>query len=263
MKKHNDIKLYQFGHFKKNPYIVHGIFARTGGISQKPFDSLNIGINSGDKKSDIAENRRLIINKLGNKPFIFLNQIHEDGIKIIKKEDITRVLAPENNSFTADAAITDIKNIFLLIQVADCQAVMLYDQQKKVIANIHSGWRGSVLNIIGNTVEKMISEFGCKAENIIAGISPSLGPCCAEFINFITEIPERLWQYKIKNTNYFNFWALSRDQLLEKGVLHDNIQNMEICTKCNTHTFYSYRKEKTTGRFASVISIQEDVICEL
>ena len=248
------IKVYEFDHLKKNPHIVHGVFARTGGTSHTPFDSLNISINSGDDKSAVTANRKLINSKLGNKPLVFLNQVHGDNIKLIKKDNQTDILLPEKNS-SADAMITNIKNIFLLIQVADCQAVMLYDQRKKVIANIHSGWRGSVLNIIGKTVEKMILEFDCRAEDILAGISPSLGPCCAEFINFRREIPDHLWQYKIKDTNYFDFWAISQDQLLEKGLLQENIQNMTICTKCNTHIFYSYRGEKTTGRFACVISM--------
>jgi YfiH family protein len=132
---------------------------------------------------------------------------------------------------------------------------MLYDPQKKIIANIHSGWRGSVKNIIGKTLDKMGLQFGCQPENIIAGIAPSLGPCCSEFVNYKDEIPQNLWRYKIKGKDYFNFWEISRDQLREKGVKKNNIQNMEICTKCNTEMFYSFRKEKTTGRFACVISM--------
>jgi polyphenol oxidase len=256
MKNHSDIKIYRFKHLKQDTHIVHGIFARTGGISKKPFDSLNIGINCGDEENDVLVNRRLISKKSGNKPLIFLNQIHKDNIKIIKEEDITRNLAPEENSFTADAMITELKNIFLLIQVADCQSIMLYDRKRKVIANIHSGWRGSVLNIIGKTVDMMVLQFDCVVEDILAGISPSLGPCCAEFINYRQEIPEYLWRYKIKGTNHFDFWAISRDQLLTKGLLKDNIQNMEICTRCNTHDFYSYRGEKITGRFACLISMR-------
>lgn len=250
------IKLYEFEHFKKEPHIVHGIFARTGGNSQKPFHSLNVGMNSGDDESAVIANRKLILKKLGNKALIFLNQVHGDKIKLITKDELSHILPPAKNSFTADAIITDIKNIFLVIQVADCQAVMLYDKKRKVIANIHSGWRGSVLNIIGKTVDMMVSKFGCQAENILAGISPSLGPCCAEFINFRCEIPKHLWKYKIKNTNYFDFWTMSRDQLMEKGILKYNIQNMEICTKCNSHVFYSYRGKKTTGRFACAVSLK-------
>lgn len=258
--ENTEIKVYEFEIFKKEDILVHGVFTRAGGTSTGAFDSLNIGMNSGDSSSVIADNRKLIIKKMGMKPLIFLNQIHETEIKVLKKEDndLSLMFEPGKETYTADAIISDMRGVFLVIQVADCQAVMLYDTQKNVIANIHSGWRGSVQNIIGKCLDKMMAEFGCQPENIIAGISPSLGPCCAEFINFKDEIPEQLWKYKIKGKDYFDFWQMSMDQLLEKGIKEQHIENMKICTKCNTNEFYSYRGENSTGRFACVISMARE-----
>ncbi|MBU1340440.1 MAG: peptidoglycan editing factor PgeF [Proteobacteria bacterium] len=252
-----DIKVYEFELFKKDKTVVHGIFTRAGGTSKGAFDSLNIGINSGDEQSAIANNRKLIIRKMGMKPLVFLNQVHGDDIKVLKKDDndLSEMFEPGKETYMADGIITDMKDVFLVIQVADCQAVMLYDPQKKVIANIHTGWQGSIKNIIGNCLDKMVLEFGCRPENIMAGISPSLGPCCSEFINYKDEIPQNLWEYKLKDKDYFDFWKMSADQLMEKGVKKDHIENMEICTKCTKEVFYSYRGEKTTGRFACVISM--------
>ena len=254
-----EIKPYEFELFKKDSHIVHGIFTRAGGTSTGVFDSLNIGMNSGDEHSAIADNRKIIIKKMGLKPLIFLNQVHRTDIQILKKDDndLSENFQPGREIYTADGIITDMKDVCLVIQVADCQAVMLYDSKKKVIANIHSGWRGSIKNIIGKCVDKMILEFGCQTENIIAGISPSLGPCCSEFVNYKDEIPKKLWKYKIKDKDKddFDFWKMSRDQLMDKGVKKEHIENMEICTKCNTDIFYSFRGEKTTGRFACVISM--------
>ncbi|WP_299978840.1 peptidoglycan editing factor PgeF [Desulfobacula sp.] len=223
-----DIKVYEFEHFKKHASIVHGIFTRTGGIR-----------------------------KMNMNPFVFLNQVHGSDIKVLKKDDndLPENFQPGKETYTADSIVTDMKEVFLVIWIADCQAVMLYDPEKKVIANVHSGWRGSVKNIIGKCVDKMILEFGCQPGNIMAGISPSLGPCCSEFINYKDEIPETLWKYKIKGKDYFNFWEMSEAQLMDKGVKKEHIENMEICTKCNTDVFYSFREEKTTGRFACVISM--------
>jgi len=253
----SDIKIYEFEQFKNLSSIVHGIFTRAGGTSTGAFNSLNIGINSGDEQLAIAENRKIIIRKMGLKPFVFLNQVHKDSIKVLKKDEIdsSKKNLSTIETFTADGIITDIKNVSLVIQVADCQAVMLYDHKNKVIANIHSGWRGSVKNIIGKTLDKMILKFGCRPENIMAGISPSLGPCCSEFINYKDEIPQHFWQYKRKDKDFFNFWEISRDQLMERGVQKEYIENMGICTKCNTQEFYSFRGEKITGRFACVISM--------
>ena len=255
--ENTEIKIYEFEHFKNHTNIVHGIFTREGGISTEPFDSLNIGMNSGDELSAIANNRKLIIRKMGMKPLVFLNQMHGDDIKVLKKDDndLSEYFQPGQETYTGDGIITDMKDVFLVIQVADCQAVMLYDTTKKVIANIHSGWQGSVKNIIGKCVDKMVLEFGCQPENIIVGISPSLGPCCSQFVNYKDEIPKSLWKYKLEDKDYFNLWEMSRDQLMDKGIKKEHIENMEICTKCNTDIFYSFREEKTTGRFACVISM--------
>ena len=253
----SDIKVHKFDHLKSFNNIVHGIFSRSGGTSGEEFDSLNISINSGDKKSVVADNTNLIIKKMGMKPLIFLNQVHGTRIKILKKaeNDLSENFQPGKEAYTADGIITDMKDVFLVIQVADCQAVVLYDHETRVIANIHSGWRSSVKNIIGKCVAKMISEFACNPDNIIAGISPSLGPCCSEFVNYRDEIPESLWKYKIEDKDYFDFWEMSCDQLMDKGIKKANIENMKICTKCNMDEFYSFRGEKTTDRFACVISM--------
>ncbi len=253
-----DIKVYEFDLFKRDTHIVHGIFTRSGGISTGAFESLNIGLNSGDEPLVVADNRKLIIKKMGMKPLVFLSQVHGDDIKVLKKDDnnLSENFQPGIETYTADGIITNMKEVFLVIQVADCQAVMLYDFKKKVIANIHSGWQGSVKNIIGKCVEKMILEFGCIPEDIIAGISPSLGPCCSEFINYKDEIPQGLWKYKIEGKDYFNFWEMSIGQLMDKGIKKEHIEIIEICTKCNTDIFYSYRKDNRTGRFACMISMK-------
>jgi hypothetical protein len=250
-----DIRIYEFEHLKKDAGLVHGIFTRDG-AGGHAFDSSTAAMD-WNGYSPAAGNRRLITRKMGLAPLVFLNQVHGDTIKVLKKEDhdLSNLFEIEKQAYQADAAITDMRGVFLVIQVADCQSVMLYDPDQKVIANIHSGWRGSILDIIGKCVDKMILEFGCCPENLLAGISPSLGPCCSEFIHYKEEIPEQLWTYKYRDKDFFDFWAMSRDQLVGKGVKKENIRNMEICTKCHTDIFYSYRGERTIGRFACVISM--------
>ena len=251
-----DIRVYEFEHLKKDAHIVHGIFTRNGD-GRNAFDSLKTDMDSGNGYSAAASNRRLITRKMGPAPLVFLNQVHGDTIKVLKKDDkdLSKKFEIEKQAYRADAVITDMMGVFLVIQVADCQSVMLYDPHKKVIANIHSGWRGSILNIIGKCVDNMVLEFGCRPENILAGISPSLGPCCSEFIHYKDELPEHLWKYKHRDKDFFDFWAMSQDQLMGKGVKKENIRNMEICTKCRTDIFYSYRGERSIGRFACVISM--------
>lgn len=253
----HDINVYEFELFKACPHIVHGIFTRAGGTLAGPFESPNSGADFKHVPSVAAVNRERIIRKTGITSLVFLNQVHGDAVKLLKKDDTALIekFDPGKETYTADGVITDIKEVALVIQVADCQSVMLYDPVKEVIANIHSGWRGSVKNIIGNCLDKMILEFGCRPEHMLAGISPSLGPCCSEFINYKDEIPKKLWKYKIEDKTYFDFWEMSSDQLMDKGVKKEHIENMEICTKCHTDLFYSFRGENTAGRFACVISM--------
>ena len=221
----DDITLYEFENLKTLTGIVHGVFTRQGGTSTGAFDSLNVGMKSGDEHTAIAMNRKRITLKMGMNPMVFLNQVHGSDIKVVKKEhnDLSEVFEPGKELYTADGIVTDMTGVFLVIQVADCQAVMLYDPEKRVVANVHSGWRGSVADIAGKCVDAMVSQFGCRPGDIRAGISPSLGPCCAEFKNYRREFPETLWQYKDPDTPYFDFWRMTCDQLTARGMDAGNI----------------------------------------
>lgn len=186
---------------------------------------------------------------------IFAKQVHGTKAMVFTQQAIPRKkncydLLPE-----CDAMITDVKEKSLVIQVADCQAILIYDPVGQVIANVHSGWRSSIKNIIGRTIYTMQEEFDSKPCHMVTGISPSLGPCCAEFVNYKDEIPQEFWKFK-DDSDHFDFWAISFNQLCDAGVLKKNIYLSEICTRCNTDLFFSFRGEGTTGRFASVIGLK-------
>lgn len=251
-----------FDHLNLFPGLVHGVFSRTEGYSKGPFSGLNIGLRTGDDPDIVNRNRALMLSSLNLTRSLFLNQVHGTDIAVIKSEKACADAVWEGQGatpskiFKADGVVTNLKGIGLVIQVADCQAVVLYDPQKEVIANVHSGWRGSVANIIGRCIDTMVTQFGCTPETIRAGISPSLGPCCAQFINYKQEIPKALWRYSEKGRPYFDFWQMSRDQLGACGVLDEHIEIMGLCTRCRTDLFYSFRANKITGRFAVVIALK-------
>lgn len=214
--------------------------------------SLNVSNGVGDDPEVVAQNRAIVSMCMDNNELIFARQVHDTGVVILSENGDDNSLFP-----TGDAMISDLDNKMLVIKVADCQSVLIYDPVRKVAANVHSGWRGSIKNVIGCTVSAMKERFNCNPSNLVAGISPSLGPCCAEFVNYDKEIPEKFWKYKIYS-DHFDFWQISTDQLLDSGVRHDNIYSSKICTKCNTDLFFSYRGEKNTGRFASVIGLKRN-----
>ena len=255
----NGLQFFKFSLFEAYPHIRHAVFTRSGGESRGDFGSLNTGFLVGDDDASVQKNQQWIARCMGADELTFALQVHETRILVLKKDHhpyfIPDTLPEGAAPGSADAMITDIYGKFLAIQVADCQSVLLYDPQKQVIANIHSGWRGSVKNIISVTVRAMQSEFGCQPGHLLAGISPSLGPCCSEFIHYTREIPESLWRFRCR-ANYFDFWQISRMQLENAGILPHHIEISGMCTKCNPHLFFSYRENKQTGRYVSVIGLQ-------
>ena len=247
-----------FDHMAGLPGFVHGVFTRRGGVSEPPWEALNIGLGCGDDPAHVRENRGRMLTALGLDRAVFLSQVHGADIHIIKKGQVNpdQLWDPSTGKtrapVAADGVITDESGLGLVIQVADCQAVILYDPVRQVTANVHSGWRGSVADILGHCVRKMIDGFGCRPHDILAGIAPSLGPCCAEFINYRQELPKAFWPYKSPDTPRFDFWKISRDQLEASGLRKKHIQTMDMCTVCRPDLFFSYRREKITGRFAAV-----------
>jgi len=207
--------------------IIHG-------ITTKPLGSFN-DEEEGFKK----QKNKLPVNPVLNK------QVHGDKIIMLDKRP--------DQPFEADALITQQKNLPLGIKVADCQGVLIFDPKTTSIAAIHSGWKGSALNIIGKTVKKMEQAFGSDPADLLVGISPSLGPCCAQFSDPEKELPEFTRPFtKGKNVD---FWSLSLQQLKEAGVPEGRIEIMKECTNCNTDRFFSHRNGDK-GRIAVFIGLR-------
>lgn len=253
--KKNGLEWLQFSHLSEVKKIAHGIFTRHGGISEGNVSSLNFGsINSQgaffrDIPSNIYHNKTLVKQVLNIKELYSSYQCHDINI-ILENESPYQHTAPN----TGDGLITSNTQVGLLINHADCQAAIMYDPINHAVANIHCGWRGNVKNIYQNAIQRMQSCFGSKPENLLVGISPSLGPQAAEFRNYQKELPESFWQHQIKPT-YFNLWEISREQLKAAGILVHHIEIAEICTYNNPQDWFSYRYNKDSGRNATVAAL--------
>ena len=243
----NQVPYFQFPSLSGQDRLKHGVFTRLGGVSESPYDSLNISYSTGDRAERVDMNLRTVKEALGITNLLFMNQVHGKDILLLR-DDTPSLLGPVAD---ADAIVTDIPFIGLMVKQADCQGVILFDRVKGVVSIVHCGWRGNVHNILGSVVEKMKSEFGCTASDIIAVIGPSLGPCCAEFIIYEELFPEWFRRFMV-HKNHFDLWEISRKQLLRAGLDEDKIEVANICTKCNIDLFYSYRAERITGRFATI-----------
>jgi len=251
----NGLSFFQFPNLIRFSEIAHGIFTRGGGRSQGPYRSLNTSFAVGDNPRNVEHNRSLISRCLDHGELVFIRQVHGDKTVFCSGKDDFETANYPVPPTAGDALVTGLRAKFLVVQLADCQSVLLYDPYKQVVANVHCGWRGSIKNVIGHAVKSMATKTGSLTCNIVAGISPSLGPCCAEFINYKKEIPKKFWKYK-DDSDHFDFWSISVDQLRGAGVLNKNIYVSRMCTKCNPRLFFSYRGEGTTGRFATAIGLR-------
>ncbi len=241
---------YQFPQLSLDQHLIHGIFTRQGGSSAPPFESLNISPSVNDRQKDVSSNIKRIKDAIGAKDLIHANQVHAHDIFILRRNRFTPPLHPP----TADAIITNRSRVALLVKQADCQGIILYDPKNLVVANVHCGWRGNVQNILAKVVRCMRKEFDCKASDLQAAIGPSLGPCCAEFVTYRELFPDEFERFKV-NRNHFNLWDASCWQLINAGLRPEHIEVAGVCTSCRTDLFYSYRSEKDTGRFGTVVML--------
>jgi YfiH family protein len=234
--------------------VPHGMFCCGGGSSTKPFAPLNLSYSVGDQADRVGDNRARALAALQLSQLISVKQTHSDQVLGIEQPHI----ATEMVGY--DAMISTLPGTGLLIQQADCQAILLFAPQQGVIAAIHSGWRGSVLDIIGKTIRRLQEHYGVAPDSLLAVISPSLGPCCAEFINYHKELPTWMHLFQVRPL-FFDFWAISRHQLLRAGLRQEHIEIASICTCCNQQ-FFSYRRATkagngVTGRNGSIIGLPE------
>lgn len=242
------IQWLEFNLLQQVPKLIHGVFLRHGGVSTGPFASLNMSDQVGDDETCVARNRAQVANIVNPDALHHAIQVH--GTTVIEVNPTSAATLP-----ACDALMTDYPKQALMIKHGDCQAAILYDPVHHAVACVHSGWRGSVQNIYATTIEAMHKRYGTDPQDLIIGISPSLGPSAAEFKNYKKELPEAFWRYQT-TPEHFDFWAISADQLTTCGVQPDNIEIAGICTHSNPQDYYSYRRETKTGRHGTVVMLQ-------
>lgn len=206
---------------------------------------------SGGYDTDEAvfmEHRKILAEGIGisNLKFKYQKQVHGNFVRVIDSD---------SEELESDAMITQVSKIVLAVKIADCAAVLLYDKAKNVVAAIHSGWRGTKLNISSKTISEMNNHFGSRSDNLLAYISP-----CASGENY--EVGEEVAQFfprsvKVKGNGKYLFDNKNeiRLQLLESGLKESNIEISPICT-ISDESFHSYRRDGVlSGRAAAFIGM--------
>ena len=237
----------RFARLYGSDVLFHAFSTRRGGISQSPFDTLNLGDRTGDCEKNVKENRDRFFQSIGVKPekLAIPVQIHGNNIVPVEAPGVY----PET-----DGLITDVPEICLVVQVADCLPVYLYDPIHRAIGLVHTGWRGTYQKIVTLAIQNMGSNFGTRPEDILVFFGPSIGPCCYEVgIDVSQHFPGNEMQGK-----RLDLWKANRNLLIESGIPVDNITVSGLCTACYSDWFFSHRRSGgKTGRMMGIIGLKE------
>ena len=238
--------------------VMYGFFSRKGGVSSKPFNTLNCSRSTKDLKKNINKNIKLALNTLNflDKDLVIGNQYHSKKVVIIDEK------FNFNKIYKADGFVTQSKNTIIGILTADCAPIFFYDPIRKIIAAAHAGWKGCLKNICSSVIKSM-NKLGSINEDIESIIGP-----CIDIKNY--EVSKDLYlkfctknmQYKkffIKKSNnkyLFNLAKALKYQLVELNIKKVILNNED--TYNNYQKYYSHRRssihgEKETGRMINII----------
>ena len=220
------------------------------------------------RRTQVTDEERLsMINEINSNLNVKIDKIirpyqqHTSNIKIVDENT-------SNDDLDAvDGVITNKKGVGLTIVTADCQAIYLYDEVKKVIGCIHSGWSGTYQRIISNAIQMMIDNFNSNPKDIKAFIAPSILKCCfevdedlkekfeAEFKDIDIQSCIEKGEIKDNKQKYFiDTVSINKQVLMNLGLLEENIVSSNICSKCNNDFIHSHRADGSeSGRNMALI----------
>lgn len=243
--------------------LRHGFSTRHGGVSEGYLATMNFTYNR-ESDENVEENFRRFseANGLPYESLVLTQQTHTTNIAVIDASYKNR--GRFRGLREIDGLVTAEPGLGLACFTADCVPILLADPQKRVIASVHAGWRGSVAGIAAEAVKKMVALGAC-AGNIIAAIGPSIGPChfevgpevqCAFTDKFGKNLP--IVPSSREGHTMVDLWMANRLILRECGVEDGNIHTAGICTYCRNEDFYSHRfTDGKRGLLTAIIAMEE------
>lgn len=222
----------------------------------------NIGINYAVQSRDEIRSKLKDIIDFEYKKIISPRQTHTNNVVAITLDNI------DDELNDCDGVITNLKGVALTIATADCQSIFIYDNKKLVIANIHSGWKGTLKKILRNAIQIMVDKYECNTKDLIVCIGPSILKCCFEvdkdvvdmFRKEFNNIEDTISLGEVKDGKqkyYIDTVEINKKELKDLGVLEENIITSNICTKCFSDKYHSYRAHgMDSGRNVSLIVIK-------
>ncbi len=215
---------------------------RRGGVSEPPYDALNLGLLTGDDPGAVHANREHLARELGV-PFAYGRQVHGRAVLVAGGAN-----GDGTSPVEADAVVTASPGVGALVLTADCLAIAIAGSG--AVAMVHAGWQGLASGVIGAAID-VLREPG-RGGPLAAAIGPSAGPCCYEVGD---ELRARFAEYgaEARNGRNLDLWRIARRQLEAAGV--QTIHELGLCTICSgSELFFSHRRDcGLTGRQAGVV----------
>lgn len=249
------VKLIKFRKFNELDFIKHGFSTRLGGVSCGIYESMNLNFGRGDDDENVRENFRLIASELGTSPEKMVNamQTHTTNVLKVGSEKNGMGVIRERDFKDIDGLITDEPGVCLVTSYADCIPLFFADPVKRCIGLSHSGWRGTVGKIGIKTVQQMKKEYGSEPSDIIAFIGPGICSKCYEVsedvadefkASYSEKQAEAILEPKENGKYQLDLLQANLFNLIEAGLLLENIGVTDICTCCNPELLFSHRASK-------------------
>lgn len=258
LKTHGDLKYFTIDEFEETGLLKHCFTTRCGGVSENEFKSMNLRMHCEDRKENILKNYEIICDEIGVnfENLVFSNQVHCDTILSVGKEDMGNGITRPQKWDGVDGLITNEPGVPIIIFAADCVPVFFFDKVKKVIALVHSGWKGTVLKISAKCIKKMVEEYSCNPKDIMVAIGPSIGVCHFEVGDDVADIFRDTFGDTVLEKQekwHVNMQKAIEIQLRKQGV--ENIVKADICTYCQSNLLFSHRQ--TGGKRGVMAGIME------
>jgi YfiH family protein len=222
------------------------VTTRAGGISRGPYASFNLGTRVGDDPAAVEHNRATLRSHLPADP-VWLQQVH--GSDVVAAESASAI--PR-----ADGAVARTRHSVCVVLTADCVPVLLTHRSGGVVGVAHAGWRG----LAGGVIEATLARMGVPSGEVIAWLGPGIGAGAYDvgrdvYDAFVMREPAMASAFEAHGDGKYraDLCAIARRRLATAGVAA--VYGGGYCTYTDHARFYSYRRERTTGRFASLIWI--------
>lgn len=238
--------------------FTHAFFTREGGVSEPPFASLSFSVSAGDSADNVAENLRRAAEVLGITPqrLCFLSQVHGTTAREIHGGG----RADDFLLLEGDVTYSREPGFGCAVRTADCVPILVADRVSGAVAAIHSGWKGTTLDVARAGVTALRTIAGQEAD-LIAAIGPHIEACCFEVgddvaleLDGCSSERSAVTRSLASHAPHVDLRRIVRAQLRDAGIDDANIDDVAGCTVCDARRFHSYRRDgKRSGRLLSAI----------